>query len=100
MLGLKICSGAILIYLLSQDFSRMRSDDGVRMILDKWNYMEMEISRRYLVEPIGGYGLEEEVYDAIIPVQPNTTLEFYVVAIENSGNYGVSDVYAYQVSKE
>ena len=64
-----------------------------------WSYAEMEVSRRYAVEPVGGYGLEEEVYGARIPLQPDTTLEFYVVAVDHAGNYEVSGVRAYQVSK-
>jgi len=64
-----------------------------------WNYVDMEISRKYVVEPIGGYGLDKEIYTARIPLQPDITLEFYVVAIDNSGNYEISTVYAYQISK-
>ncbi|MFN3384869.1 MAG: hypothetical protein ACK401_08260, partial [Archaeoglobaceae archaeon] len=65
----------------------------------QWNYMEMEIARRYVMEPIGGYGLSEEDYSAKIQVSPGLTVEFYIVSIDNSGNYETSKFYAYRVSK-
>ncbi|MEM0203937.1 MAG: PQQ-binding-like beta-propeller repeat protein [Archaeoglobaceae archaeon] len=64
-----------------------------------WNYTEMEISRRYVMEPIGGYGLAEEDYTARVEVKPGLTVEFYIVAVDNSGNYETSKVYAYRISK-
>ncbi len=64
-----------------------------------WNYKEMEIARRYVMEPIGGYGLMEEEYTATIKAHSGLTVEFYIVAIDNSGNYEVSKVYAYRISK-
>ncbi len=63
----------------------------------EWKYQDMELSRRYIMEPIGGYGLNDEDYEAKIPVTANSTVEFYVVAIDNVGNYEFSEVYGYRV---
>ncbi len=63
-----------------------------------WKYNEMQISRRYITEPIGGYGLNEEPYEATIPIKPGSKIEYYIIAIDNVGNYDTSDTYAYRVS--
>ncbi len=47
-----------------------------------WHYVEMELARRYVMEPIGGYGFGEEEYMATIP-----KAEHVIMAIDNSGNY-------------
>ncbi len=65
----------------------------------QWKYKEMDISKRYFVEPVGGYGLTEEGYTAEIQVHPSSTVEFYIVAIDKSGNYETSKSYAYRISK-
>jgi outer membrane protein assembly factor BamB len=62
-----------------------------------WKYEEMQPSRRYVTEPIGGYGLSEEPYEATIQLKPGSRIEFYVVAIDNVGNYAMSEGYAYRV---
>jgi len=48
----------------------------------EWHYVEMELARRYAMEPIGGYGFNEEEYIATIP-----KTEYVVIAIDNAGNY-------------
>ncbi len=52
----------------------------------------MNISKRYFIEPVGGYGLTEEVYTAEIQVRPNSAIEFYIVAIDEAGNYETSKI--------
>lgn len=49
---------------------------------ENWHYVEMELSRRYVMEPIGGYGFNEEEYVATIP-----TREYLLICIDNVGNY-------------
>jgi len=65
-----------------------------------WNYQPMDISIRYFTEPIGGYGFGKTpfpYYTMIeIPEGP-ATLEFYILAIDNIGNYETSRVYAYRI---
>lgn len=62
----------------------------------KWNYKDMDIGRRYIREPIGGYGLSEELYVAKLKVKK--TVEFYIVAVDNSNNVAYSKVYAYALT--
>lgn len=50
----------------------------------EWHYVEMELARRYAMEPIGGYGFNEEEYIATIP-----KTEYVVIAIDNAGNYDI-----------
>ncbi|MEM1510668.1 MAG: hypothetical protein QXQ31_06025 [Zestosphaera sp.] len=57
----------------------------------------MTITANYVVEPIRGNGLEEEVYIAEIPVEV-ARIELYVVAVDNVGNHEVSDVHGYKTS--
>ncbi|MEM2925104.1 MAG: PQQ-binding-like beta-propeller repeat protein [Methanocellales archaeon] len=67
----------------------------------KWNYREMEVSRKYAIQPIGGYGFAEELYGIKINIQPeaiNSTVEFYIAAIDNSGNYETTGNYAYRIT--
>ncbi|MEM2171570.1 MAG: PQQ-binding-like beta-propeller repeat protein [Desulfurococcaceae archaeon] len=63
----------------------------------QWIYKEMNVTANYVTEPIGGHGLEEEVYVAEIPVEV-ARIELYVVAVDNVGNHEVSDVYGYETS--
>lgn len=63
----------------------------------EWNYVDMLPSRRYVMEPIGGYGLKEEPYEAEIPVKGSDKVELYIAAIDNVGNYAFSDVKGYKV---
>lgn len=62
----------------------------------KWNYKDMEIGRKYVREPIGGYGLSEELYIAKLQVQ--NAVEFYIVAVDNSNNVAYSKVYGYALT--
>jgi len=47
------------------------------------------------MEPIGGYGLGEELYVTEVPVEI-ARIELYVIAIDNVGNYEVTNVYGYE----
>ncbi|MEM2208260.1 MAG: PQQ-binding-like beta-propeller repeat protein [Sulfolobales archaeon] len=60
-----------------------------------WNYKEMDIARRYVMEPIGGYGLWEEFYITEVSIGIGR-VEFYVIAIDNVGNYQLTNVYGYR----
>lgn len=60
---------------------------------ERWNYKDMDLGRRYVREPIGGYGLSEELYVAKLRVE--NRIEFYIVAVDNSNNVAYSKVYAY-----
>ncbi|MDI9610957.1 MAG: PQQ-binding-like beta-propeller repeat protein [Archaeoglobales archaeon] len=62
----------------------------------KWNYKDMELGRRYVREPIGGYGLSEELYVAKLKVKKS--VEFYIAAVDNSNNVAYSKVYAYALT--
>jgi outer membrane protein assembly factor BamB len=67
-----------------------------------WNYQPMYISIRYFTEPIGGYGFGKTPfpYDTMIEIpEGSTTLEFYILAIDNIGNYETSRVYAYRIRR-
>ncbi|MEM3384532.1 MAG: PQQ-binding-like beta-propeller repeat protein [Nitrososphaeria archaeon] len=67
-----------------------------------WNYKQMSISIRYLIEPVGGYGFGETLfpYDVRVEIaKGTTTVEFYVIAIDNVGNYETTKVYAYLIRK-
>jgi outer membrane protein assembly factor BamB len=62
-----------------------------------WRYLEMHPVRKYFKEPLGGYGLGEEPYEAKIQIAPNSTIEFYIAAIDKVGNAKFSDVYAFKL---
>jgi len=62
----------------------------------KWNYKDMDLGRRYVREPVGGYGISEELYTATLRVKER--VEFYVVAVDNSNNVAYSKVYAYALT--
>ena len=51
---------------------------------EEWHYVEMELARRYIMEPIGGYGFNEEKYIATIP-----NVEYVVIMVDNAGNYNL-----------
>ena len=56
--------------------------------------LDMELLRRYISEPVGGYGLTDEPYGALIPSQDRETMiEFRILVVDNSGNYVLSPVY-------
>ncbi|MCS7128122.1 MAG: PQQ-binding-like beta-propeller repeat protein [Desulfurococcaceae archaeon] len=61
-----------------------------------WNYREMRIASSYADEPVGGYGLEEETYITEIPLEI-AKIEFYIIAIDNTGNYEATAVYGYRI---
>ncbi|MCX8167553.1 MAG: PQQ-binding-like beta-propeller repeat protein [Ignisphaera sp.] len=63
----------------------------------KWVYRDMEVLKRYTVEPVGGYGYRKEVYTMQVEVSAGTMIEFYIVAIDNAGNHVKSSVHAYKV---
>lgn len=54
-------------------------------------YTEMDIGRRYIVEPMGGYGLTKEIYIGKIPYRKGTSIRFTVIVVDNVGNYLISD---------
>ena len=65
-----------------------------------WSYQAMDISVYYFMEPIGGYGFGEEPvpYSARIRIpEGSAALELYVLAIDNVGNYEITEVYAYRI---
>jgi outer membrane protein assembly factor BamB len=64
----------------------------------EWKFSEMFPARRYIIEPVGGYGFSEEPYEAKIEVRPNSTVEFYILAIDKVGNYRLSKNSAYRIS--
>ena len=49
-----------------------------------WHYVEMEITRKYVIEPVGGYGFNGEEYIASIPNNKN---KYVIIIIDNVGNY-------------
>jgi hypothetical protein len=58
----------------------------------------MNILRRYIREPPGGYGFVGELYGATIPRQDGgSTVRYWILAIDNVGNYIFSDKYSYIV---
>jgi hypothetical protein len=63
----------------------------------EWKYEEIQPSRRYVTESIGGYGFSEEPYEATIPLKPGSKMEYHVVIIDKVGNHAVSDSHAYRV---
>ena len=64
----------------------------------EWSFRDMDLARRYVVEPVGGYGFSEEPYIARIPEQKEeTVIEYIVVAIDNVGNIAYSDTYRVKV---
>ncbi len=63
-----------------------------------WHILKMNPERRYVMEPIGGYGFSKEPFSAIIPAQPaGSKVEYSVVAIDNVGNYAFSEIKSYVV---
>ena len=65
-----------------------------------WILAEMGLARRYLAEPVGGYGFQEELYTASVPGQrAGARVDYLVVAIDNVGNVAYSDTYTYQVGE-
>jgi len=55
--------------------------------------LEMNLLRRYVVEPAGGYGLNDEPYSVQIPPQSRESkVEFRILLVDNSGNYYLSEV--------
>jgi len=67
-----------------------------------WKYQLMSFSMRTVIEPIGGYGFGETPfpYDTAIEIpEGSITLEIYVLAIDNVGNYEISPVYAYRIRR-
>jgi outer membrane protein assembly factor BamB len=64
----------------------------------EWKISEMFPARRYIIEPIGGYGFGEEPYETRIDVKPSSTVEFYILAIDKVGNYRLSQNSAYRIS--
>ncbi|MBC7319209.1 PQQ-binding-like beta-propeller repeat protein [bacterium] len=56
-------------------------------------YTEMYIGRRYVIEPIGGYGLTKEIYIGRIPYKKDTSIRYAIVVIDNVGNYLISSDY-------
>ncbi|NOZ58404.1 MAG: PQQ-binding-like beta-propeller repeat protein [Euryarchaeota archaeon] len=65
----------------------------------EWRAVEMTPERRYVVEPVGGYGLEPEPFAARIPPQQaGSVVEYMVVAIDGVGNLASSEVMRYEVT--
>ncbi|MEM2738967.1 MAG: PQQ-binding-like beta-propeller repeat protein [Candidatus Bathyarchaeia archaeon] len=67
-----------------------------------WSYQLMDISVRYIIEPIGGYGFGETPlpHDTRIKIpEGSTRVEFYVLAIDNVGNHETTNVCAYRIRK-
>lgn len=60
-------------------------------------YVEMEVGRRYVMEPIGGYGFSEEEYVTSLGVEADSKVEFYVVVVDKAGNVSYSEIYAYKI---
>ncbi len=61
-------------------------------------YLDMSVLRKYLIEPAGGYGLNDEPYVAYIPPQrAGSRVEYLVLAVDNAGNFVYSDVYSFEV---
>ena len=54
------------------------------------SYIEMELGRKYVIEPIGGYGINEEIYVIKLPYKDYNGLKYKVIAIDNVGNYSIS----------
>jgi len=64
----------------------------------KWNYVDMDLERRYIIEPICGYGFNEEPYLGKIPAQrAGSRINWRIIAIDNVGNYIISQEYACRV---
>ncbi|MEM2757494.1 MAG: PKD domain-containing protein [Sulfolobales archaeon] len=64
----------------------------------KWNYVDMDLERRYVIEPICGYGFSEEPYvGRIFAQRAGSLISWRVIAIDNVGNYIVSQEYTYRV---
>ncbi|MEM1578408.1 MAG: PQQ-binding-like beta-propeller repeat protein [Archaeoglobaceae archaeon] len=62
----------------------------------KWEYKDMDLGRRYFIEPMGGYGFNEEVYVGKLTV--SNILHFYAAVIDNSNNVAKTPVYAYRLT--
>ncbi|MEM2599404.1 MAG: PKD domain-containing protein [Thermoproteota archaeon] len=64
----------------------------------KWNYVDMELERRYVVEPVCGYGFSEEPYVGKVPAQRvGSRISWRVIAIDNVGNYIISQEHTCRV---
>ncbi|MBO3832984.1 MAG: PQQ-binding-like beta-propeller repeat protein [Candidatus Brockarchaeota archaeon] len=64
----------------------------------KWNYVDMELERRYIVEPVCSYGFSEEPYIGKIPAQrAGSRILWKIITIDNVGNYVVSEERVCQV---
>lgn len=70
------------------------------MNCSSWVYTDMKLVKTYTTQPISGYGYEKELYNVELNIEPNTSIEFYVIAIDNVGNYVVTRVYAYQIIED
>jgi|Deesub1362B_J571_1020462.scaffolds.fasta_scaffold00184_8 outer membrane protein assembly factor BamB len=68
----------------------------------EWKIDEMVLGRRYIMEPIGGYGFREEEYTHTIKFEMdlNSTIEFFIVGIDKVGNYITSEIYSYKVVED
>ena len=63
-----------------------------------WQSVEMLPERRYVMEPIGGYGFEAEPFAASIPAQEaGSVVSYLVAAVDSVGNYAFSEVRRYEV---
>lgn len=68
--------------------------------VNEWNYIDMELERKYFMEPVGGYGFVDEPYIAKLPSYPvGTKVYWYIVVIDNVGNYITTDINSYTVVK-
>ncbi|MEM4584739.1 MAG: PQQ-binding-like beta-propeller repeat protein [Ignisphaera sp.] len=68
----------------------------------EWSYQPMHISIRYIVEPIGGYGFGEKPFPYTTKIkipEEAREIEFYVLAIDNTGNHEATRVYAYSIHR-
>ena len=78
-------NGNIEIKVLAKD-----NQSGINRVLvfykkdSDWDYKEMELARKYFIEPIGGYGFNEEEYNVKIP-----DVEYLIIVIDNIGNFTI-----------
>ncbi|MEM1554534.1 MAG: PQQ-binding-like beta-propeller repeat protein [Thermoproteota archaeon] len=64
----------------------------------KWNYVDMGLERRYVVEPVCGYGFSEEPYVGKVPAQRvGSRISWRIIAIDNVGNYIISQEHTCRV---
>ncbi|MEM3964526.1 MAG: PKD domain-containing protein [Thermofilaceae archaeon] len=67
----------------------------------KWNYVDMELERRYVTEPVCGYGFSEEPYAGKIPAQrAGSRVSWRVIVIDNVGNYLISQERTFLVAEK